>query len=92
MSTPTGATDKTHRLPRLESSARASIPQRKKAGREVERAVVHQAERRAPPRKSSERGGRAGGKLSLGVSHRGIAGSRDGRGKKRGADKGRRRK
>jgi ribonuclease R len=87
------ATNKSNRLPRLESSARASIPQRKKAGREVERAQVQHTERGAPPRKGADRGGRGtGGKLSLGVSHRGIAGSGGGAGKKRGAAKGGRRK
>ena len=48
--------------------------------------------RGAPPHKGAERGAHTGGKLSLGVSHRGIAGRDGGGGKKRGADKGRRRK
>ncbi len=89
------STDKSHRLPRVEVNPRASIPQRKKAGRETERAVLHHTERGAPSRRGdrSERGARPGGKLSLGVSHRGMsAGGGGGGGKKRGADKGRRRK
>jgi hypothetical protein len=65
------------------------VPQRKKAGREVDRAQLHQAERGAPRRNEKGRGGRsasrgAGGKLQLGVSHRGVAGGGGGggRGKK----------
>jgi ribonuclease R len=44
---------------------RATITQRKKAGREVERASRHHAERGAEPRRASKNG-----KLRLGVSHR----------------------
>ncbi|HUS31966.1 MAG TPA: ribonuclease R [Kofleriaceae bacterium] len=78
------------RVPRVEANARAPIPQRKKAGREVERAQLHQVERGAPKRGRAERGGRgAGGKLQLGVSHRGVAaGGGGGRGKKAGARRG----
>ncbi|MGN6106400.1 MAG: ribonuclease R [Kofleriaceae bacterium] len=47
---------------------RAGVAQRKKAGREVERAVRGHVERGAPPRKAAG----AGGKLRLGVSHRGM--------------------
>jgi len=51
------------------------IAQRKKAGREVERAVRGATERGAAPRGKATTG--AGGKLRLGVSHRGMA-ARDG--------------
>jgi ribonuclease R len=65
--------------PTLEPSPRAGIAQRKKAGREVDRAVRGRAERGAAPR-----GAAAGGKLRLGVSHRGVAGAeRDGDGPRR---------
>jgi ribonuclease R len=80
------------RAPRVETNARASIPQRKKAGREVERAQMHQVERGAPRRGRSERGGRtAGGKLALGVSHRGVAGGGGGGRGKKGAGRGKKR-
>ena len=74
--------------PRLEASPRAGIAQRKKAGREVERAQLAHVERGAQPR----RGRTATGKLRIGVSHRGL---RDGespgpRGGKR--DRGQRRR
>jgi ribonuclease R len=76
---------KTRRPPKIEPSRKASIPQRKKSGREVERAVVHQAERGAPSRGASERGGRGtGGKMQLGVSHRGMGGGGGGGGKRQG--------
>ena len=55
--------------PKLETSPRATVRQKKKAGREVARAQPHAAER-------GERG--ADGKLRIGVSHRGAR-----RGKKR---------
>ncbi|HET9626719.1 MAG TPA: RNB domain-containing ribonuclease, partial [Kofleriaceae bacterium] len=48
-------------------ASRPSIDKRKKAGREVERASRQHAERGAKPR----RAGSTGGKLRLGVSHRG---------------------
>jgi ribonuclease R len=51
--------------PRLEAHPRAGIAQRKRAGREVERAQLRQAERGA-----ARRGAGAG--LRLGVSHRGM--------------------
>jgi ribonuclease R len=76
------------RAPRVETNPRASVPQRKKAGREVDRAQLHQAERGAPRRNERGRGSRgaaaSGGKLQLGVSHRGVAasGGGGGRGKK----------
>jgi ribonuclease R len=75
------------RTPRVEANPRASVPQRKKAGREVERAQLDQVERGAGRRDRSERGGRrasrgSGGKLQLGVSHRGVAVGGGGRGKK----------
>jgi ribonuclease R len=79
--------------PRLEANPRAGIAQRKKAGREVERAQLHHAERGAKPR--GRAGASAGGKLRLGVSHRGMgrddAGGGGGR-KKTGKDKHKRRK
>jgi len=52
---------------KLETSPRATVKQKKKTGREVERAVVHQTERGAKPR-----AGAAGGKLKMSVSHRGM--------------------
>jgi ribonuclease R len=76
--------------PRVEVSPRAGIAQRKRAGREVERAQLHHAERGAQPR---GRGGRpaagagAGGKLRIGVSHRGMredGGGGGGGGRKKG--------
>jgi ribonuclease R len=51
---------------KIETSPRHGIQQKRKAGREVERAQTHQVERGAPRR--PERGG--GGKLRLGVSHK----------------------
>jgi ribonuclease R len=47
--------------------ARAGVSQRRKAARETERAVRAHVERGAAPRKTA-----AGGKLRLGVSHRGM--------------------
>ena len=61
---------------RVEPSPRAGIAQRKRAGREVERAQVHQAERGAPRRGAAG----AGGKLRLGVSHRGMRDEAEGGG------------
>ena len=60
------------------TESRVGLAGRKKAGREVERAVRQQTERGAAPRREG-----AGGKLRLGVSHRGLAASGDG-GKRRG--------
>ena len=75
---------KARRPPKLEPSGKATIQQKKKVGREVERAVVAQTERGAPRRGASERGSRgAGGKLAFGVSHRGLGGSAAG-GKRQG--------
>jgi len=72
--------------PKLESNPRASIPQKKKAGREVERAVVGRVERGAP-RRGSRDGARSGGKPLFGVSHRGMSagggGKRPGKGGKK---------
>jgi ribonuclease R len=73
---------------RVESNPRAGIAQRKRAGRAVDRAQLHHAERGASPRARTTAAGRTqvsgpGGKLRLGVSHRGIRtdgeGERDGR-------------
>ena len=50
--------------------------QRKRAGREVERVVRQQAERGATPRRAGAKA--AGGKLRLGVSHRGMGGRDEG--------------
>ncbi len=59
--------------PRVESNARAGVAQRKRAGREVDRAQLHHAERGAPRRgKPGARGAAPGGKLRLGVSHRAM--------------------
>jgi ribonuclease R len=52
---------------KLETSPRATVKQKKKTGREVERAVTHQVERGAKPR-----AGAAGGKVRIGVSHRAM--------------------
>ena len=80
--------------PRVETSPRAGIAQRKRAGREVERAQLHQAERGAAPRGRSAPGrgaGRAaaapGGKLRLGVSHRAMRTDGDGERTDRGGRK-----
>ena len=51
--------------PKLESSPRAGVRQKKKAGREVDRVQRDQHERGGKPRKGG------GGKLRIGVSHRG---------------------
>jgi ribonuclease R len=50
-----------------EPTARAGVSKQRKAGREVEKATRGQVERGAAPRKIG-----AGGKLQLGVSHRGM--------------------
>jgi len=74
---------KARRAPaKIEANPRASIPQKKKAGREVERAVSHQAESRSG-RRGRERTGK-GGKPLFGVSHRGIGGGGAGGGKRHG--------
>ena len=62
------ATARKGKTPRVEVSPRAGVAQRKKAGREVERAQLRHAERGAAPRGKPG----TGGKLRLGVSHRGI--------------------
>ena len=51
------------------AEARVGVAQRKKAGREVERASRAHAERGAAPRRAAA--STSGGKLRLGVSHRG---------------------
>ena len=66
------------REPRLQSNPRTPLHKKKKAGREVERAQSHHAERGAKPRPSG-----SGGKPKLGVSHRGIGGGGGGKRKKR---------
>jgi ribonuclease R len=65
-----------------EHAPRAGVAKQRKAGREVDRAVRGQVERGAAPR----RGGAAGGKLQLGVSHRGMREREDssGGGKRKG--------
>ena len=81
---------KPRQAPKLQPAGKATHQQRKKTGREVERAVVQQTERGAPRRSSSERGSRTtGGKMQLGVSHRGMSAGGGGKrqgggGKKRG--------
>jgi len=55
---------------------RAAVAQRKKAGREVERATRGHVERGAPPRRAGASA--SGGKLRLGVSHRGPRDDADG--------------
>ena len=55
---------------------RVGIAQRKKAGREVERASRSHAERGAAPRRAAASA--SGGKLRLGVSHRGPRADADG--------------
>ncbi|HUJ58805.1 MAG TPA: ribonuclease R [Kofleriaceae bacterium] len=62
--------------PKLELSPRASLPAKKKLGRELERAQLGHVERGAATRRTG-----SGGKLRLGVSHRGLANKP--RGKKR---------
>lgn len=62
------ATQKRVKTPVGDGETRAGITQRKKAGREVDRAVRAHVERGAPPRKAAG----AGGKLRLGVSYRGM--------------------
>ena len=58
-------------VPKVEASGRATVQQKRRTGREVDRAQLHHAERGAQPRKG---GAGPGGKLRLGVSHRGIGG------------------
>jgi len=50
-----------------QQTGKPGLARQRKAGREVEKATRHQAERGAAPRKQG-----AGGKLQLGVSHRGL--------------------
>jgi ribonuclease R len=51
---------------RLETTPRATVKQKKKTGREVDRAQLQQTERGTKPRKSGD------GKVRIGVSHRGM--------------------
>jgi ribonuclease R len=51
----------------VQTSPRATVKQKKKVGREVDRAQVHASERGAKPRK--------GEKVRMGVSHRGMSGA-----------------
>jgi ribonuclease R len=68
------------RAPKLETSPRAGIPQRKKAGRELERAQAYHRDRGGDRSDRSERGGKKarpggggrGDKMRIGVSHRGM--------------------
>ena len=62
---------------RLETAPRAQVKQKKKTGREVDRAQLQQTERGAKPRKSGD------GKVRIGVSHRGMRDSGGGKRKKR---------
>jgi hypothetical protein len=63
--------------PKVQTNPRANVSQKKKAGREVDRAQQHQTERGAKPR----RGG--GDKPRIGVSHRGMSGGGGGGGKRK---------
>ena len=62
---------------RLETAPRATVKQKKKTGREVDRAQLQQTERGTKPRKSGD------GKVRIGVSHRGMRDSGGGGGGKR---------
>jgi len=66
------------RAPDVKVESRVGLAARKKTGREVDRAARHNAERGGTPRRASASGGGAGGKLRLGVSHRGPDGAGDG--------------
>ncbi len=68
------------KAPKVETSDRATIPQRKRAGREIDRAQQGRVERGAAPRAGGARkvtvsASSSAGKLRLGVSHRGIGGA-----------------
>ena len=69
---------KERKPPRLEASPRASIPQKKRAAREIERAQPRSRDRDRHPRASVD-----GGKLRLGVSHRGVRTGGGGGGKRK---------
>jgi ribonuclease R len=69
---------------------RVGVAQRKKAGREVERAARTQVERGAAPRRAAASA--SGGKLRLGVSHRGPRDEADGGGASGGSAKKRKRR
>jgi ribonuclease R len=66
---------KKSRIPKVETHAKAPVQQKRRAGREVERAQLHHAERGAQRRGKPG----AGGKLQLGVSHRKGAGKPKGK-------------
>lgn len=66
---------KKSRIPRVETHAKAPVQHKRRAGREVERAQLHHAERGAQPRGKPGKGG----KLQLGVSHRKGAGKPKGK-------------
>ncbi|MGE3768168.1 MAG: ribonuclease R [Kofleriaceae bacterium] len=67
------ATAKSNRdRPKLEANPRAGLAKQKKAGREVDRAQRGRAGR-DDDRRGGKAAGGAGGKLRLGVSHRGIS-------------------
>jgi ribonuclease R len=67
-----GTEQKKTRPPRLEANPRAGIPQRKKAGREVERAQLGRGDRAAAAGGKRPAKAGAGGKVAFGVSHRGL--------------------
>jgi ribonuclease R len=69
---------KKSRIPKVETHGKAPVQQKRRTGREVERAQLHHAERGARPRGKPG----TGGKLQLGVSHRKGAGGKP-KGKKR---------
>ena len=77
------------RAPRVEANPRTSVPQKKRAGREVERAQLGRGDRasQAGGKRGAAKAG-AGGKMQLGVSHRGIAASSSSRGLAKGKGKG----
>ncbi|TMQ21185.1 MAG: ribonuclease R [Deltaproteobacteria bacterium] len=75
---PRKAADRTRRATAPEAAPHIGLARRKKAGREVERATRAHAESGATPRRAAS----TGGKLRLGVSHRGPRDDGDGERKK----------
>lgn len=69
------------RRPTLESNPRTGIAQKKKVGHEVERAVRGRGDRDQRPARGGAPASSSGGKLRLGVSHRGMGGGDAPRGK-----------
>ena len=63
----------------VQDNPRAGVAQRKRAGREVERATRERAERSAGTRGAAAKGKGKGGKLQLAVSHRSLADGGGGR-------------